>query len=292
MKKDMIFFSESGITSTSANHIANLAKEAYESIESALENIQFYETTVDTTNNHLVLEEGNIDSEVDKIPSMIDRQALLKSLIAWLREAIKARNSLNQELSKITMEEWANTNSITLPQKPEYPPILTEDEYYGSLDIKQRNLYYTLETKCATLGKYIHPNGSISKARKDMKIKSSKPHSVSGRGRDITVYNYRITVTPDKVEDLFFTLQQKHRELQANLNSIRFECEKAIEESNTKANAEYTVAMHKYTSEVSAIGAEYKKWIQAKQVKIGKLKIVIPDHLKSIYEEISALGKK
>ena len=48
MKKDMIFFTNvgRGLTSTSANHIANLAKEMIRNTETSLEEMTFYSTHV------------------------------------------------------------------------------------------------------------------------------------------------------------------------------------------------------------------------------------------------------
>ena len=46
MKKDTIFFSEDGkgLTSTSANHVANLAKEMISDLETSLEAMSLYST--------------------------------------------------------------------------------------------------------------------------------------------------------------------------------------------------------------------------------------------------------
>ena len=46
MEKDKIFFGAEGLTTTSANHIANLAKEAYQSLESKLNTAVFYTTEI------------------------------------------------------------------------------------------------------------------------------------------------------------------------------------------------------------------------------------------------------
>lgn len=48
MKKDMIFFSTEGkgLTSTSANHIANLAKEMVREIETFVSGLTLYSTSV------------------------------------------------------------------------------------------------------------------------------------------------------------------------------------------------------------------------------------------------------
>lgn len=53
-----VFFGEKGITSTSANHLANLAKECMESNRRALEGVGFITSTVvrnggiETANTH------------------------------------------------------------------------------------------------------------------------------------------------------------------------------------------------------------------------------------------------
>ena len=46
MEKDRIFFGKMGITNTQANYIANLAKENYQSVETALNKLCFYSTTL------------------------------------------------------------------------------------------------------------------------------------------------------------------------------------------------------------------------------------------------------
>ena len=44
MEQDLTFFAENGLTSTSANHIANLAKEYVKAQEQELESVEFYNT--------------------------------------------------------------------------------------------------------------------------------------------------------------------------------------------------------------------------------------------------------
>jgi hypothetical protein len=94
MEKDLIFFGNSGLTNTSANYIANLAKELYNSIEKELNNIVFYTTTVKLIGSkEESLIQGGVTS-VDDIPNKLNDIAQLKSLIAWPRDAIKAKDRL------------------------------------------------------------------------------------------------------------------------------------------------------------------------------------------------------
>ena len=289
----MIFFAENGITSTSANTVANLAKEYIQSKQTALDNLHFYQTKVGLISevNTRIIRDGNNDDQLSQVPSMLDDIAQAKSLIAWLREAIKARESLTRVLNNFCLQEYCGMVGIEYPESPERGHILTEDEYYGSLSLKERNRYYQLETYAAVIGKYIHPDGVFAKAREDMKNKSHEPYEVRGTGRDAIIYSYELTVTPDKVEEQFFALQQKHRDIQKQLNSIKFECEKAIAESQMKVMTEYEAAVSEYNGKLNALNAEFTSYKQKESQAIRALKIVIPDSLKDIYEKVNSLGK-
>lgn len=291
--KNTIFFAEIGLTSTSANTIANLAKEYIQEKQSFLDNIRFYTTKVGLigSNEQNTIQYGNDNRDIKLIPSILQEIATAKSLIAWLREAIKARQALTYSLDNLSIEDYCEMVGKEMPVAPKMGKVLTEDEYYGSLSLKERNRYYQLETQVAVIGKYIHPDGVYAEARADMQKKQKAPHSVNGSGRDTLIYTYYPTASVEDVEQCFFKLQQMHRELQKQLNSIKFECEKAIAESQSKVNAEYVTARNKHNSELELLYAEFRKYIHEQSVLLGQLKIVIPDSLKSIYDKVSSLGK-
>ncbi len=80
-----VFFGVDGITSTSANHIANLAKEYIRGIERELNKMQFYKSAVTLigSTEYNVVENGNNDEFVAKIPVMLEEivKAKLKNLL-------------------------------------------------------------------------------------------------------------------------------------------------------------------------------------------------------------------
>lgn len=299
MKKDLIFFTGDTeyqgikLTMTSANHIANMAKEYYMQKEKILQSMQFYSTSVSiigSSEKH-VIESGITIDTFNNIPIMIADIAKAKSLIAWLREAISARDRLKSEINKLTEEQYCAIKGIELPVKPECEAVLTEADYWGSMNIKARNAYYELETKCATLGQLIHPGGNYASQRYEAVNKINVPHKVVGTGRDTNIYTYEVTVPLSEIEEQFFELQKKYREYQANLNSMKFECQKAIEASEAKVNAEYTAASKEYAEKMCVIRAELLEWKKAEIAKLGHLKIIIPDSLQEIYTKINSLGK-
>lgn len=296
MKKDLIFFSQNGegLTSTSANHVANMAKEMIRSLTSEMAAMVFYSTDValigNSDTNRLVT--GATDDDVLAVASKLRRISDAKSLIAWLREAIKAKERLLDEAKSQTLEEYAKAEGITLAPQPEQEQALTEDEYFAMKPLDERCRYYELETLASTLGKEIHPGGSFAEARDSFLSVAAKPHSVKGDGRDTLIYTYTGSVSPDVVEDVFFRLQKQYREAQARLNSLKFECQKAVTESEVKVRTDYAAAMADWNNERRLIQARHAEHVQRRVKHLGSLRIIIPESLREIFDEVSRLGKK
>lgn len=96
MQKDLVFFKKEGeegvaLTSTSANHIANMAKEYIQGMETQLNNVSFLNVEVGliSANAHNVIQEGTSREVLSSIPSMLESIAQ-----AW-------KNAKSQEYSKL-----------------------------------------------------------------------------------------------------------------------------------------------------------------------------------------------
>lgn len=287
MENKLVFFGEQGLTSTSANYIANICKEKCDEWEAFINNLVFYTTKVSLigTSEKSIVQVGI--SDLVKIPEYLDKIAKAKSLIVWLRESIKKKEELvlNLEAEKQTKR------SELFPSYPIKEHILTEEEYYDSLPIKERNRYFSLETEAAVIGKAIHLNGSFNKARKKLSTVINNPNKVEGEGRDTVIYSYIPTVSEEFVNTVFFELQAKHRSIQAELNSIKNKCQEAIKQETLKVQNKFDSDLHNYRVTVEKINNELDKEYDEKINKVNKLKIVIPNELKLIYEEIQKLGK-
>lgn len=295
MEKDMIFFSTEGkgLTSTSANHVANLAKEMIRNLTSEMEELQFYSTDValigDSNTNRLV--NGVSDEAVKAVVNKLFRIAKAKSLIAWLREGIKAKETLIERTQDITLEEFAKQEDIKLEEEPQPEEPMTDDDYIGTLSLKERCRYYEIETLAAILGKEIHPGGSFAEARDSLLKKLERPHSVSGEGRDTLIYSYYPSVDMQTVEDIFFKLQKLYREAQADVNTRKHDCKKVVTETNIARNAEYVAKLNDWTNNRKLLESRRTEYIKRRVKDLGEMKIVIPESLQSIYEEVSRLGK-
>lgn len=293
MVKDFVFFGESGLTSTSANHVANLAKEYIQNLESVVNGVELTNISVKLldSDNDNIINLGMSVNDMLKLPESLDAICKAKSLIAWLREAIKTKEALLGDLYATSITEWIRENHISLPEQPVEEHILTEKEYYSSLPIKERNRYYQLETQSAVLGKYIHPDGPFSIARKTAEQAARTPHKIEGSGRDTLIYSYSPSVSSQEVDAMFFDLQKKYREAQAQLNSMKHECEVAISKSTNEVNTTRAIQLEAYNNAFDMQSARFKEWKERKIQEYSNLKIVIPDSLKEIYTKINSLGR-
>lgn len=292
MESNSVFFTENGLTSTSANHVANLAKEYVQNIEKDLSNTSFINTSVTLidSNNNVKISIGKDATFLELVETKLNKISEAKSLIAWLREAIKAKENLQAELNRISLADWVKMEkNETLPEYPERGHYMTQDDYYASLNIKDRNRYYMLETQAAVYGKYIHPSRAFSKAREELTDKLNRPHGVKEDGRDTIIYNYNPSVEQSKVEDLFFKLQKDYRQVQAQLNGMKHECELALSENHISIDNAYKEELEKYNQVITNYNAEYNIWVKTKSQEYASLKIAIPDNLKSIYNEVNSL---
>ena len=298
MKKDEIFFGTDGLTMTSASYLANVAKESYLRIEKELSNIRFYDKRMYLIGSpeEQVLSEG-VDT-VDDIKDKLDRVARLKCLICWFREATKSKERLFAEIDKLTFEDCG----FEIPEQPVAPnkeAYLQEDDVIGEWNIKQRNRYYYLETLCAQIGKYIHPDGWFASEREKLYDVIHNPRTVSGSGRDTVVYHCVPSIDAQEVEDEFMSLQDKYRSYQAELNGMKHDVEVALEKDKVAKDSDYKERWQayqgeydKYTHKLIELNNQLTEVKNEKLAELQKLKIVVPDGLKDVYEEVSKLGKK
>lgn len=299
MNNDNVFFASEDyvgekFTQTSANYTANLAKESCQNWQSLIDNITFYNTRValiGSAEQQDIQIGGWTNSNLDNIEYYLDRISKANSLIAWFREAIKAKQNMLDEVEDMDMEDYCKKFGIEYPEYPKSIKSLTEDEYYKSLPIKERNEYYSLEAEAAAIGKVIHPKGALSKARNKLKEIINNPNKVEGNGRDTIIYSYYSTADLNKVDETFFELQQKHRAIQARLNGIKHNMEIAVNESKIKAHNEYMAEYKIVQDQIQALLVQMNKWKEEESARIRDLKIILPNALKPIYEEISKLGK-
>ena len=288
-KKYEIFFGENGLTNTSANHVANKIKEYIRNEETAIGNISFLTQDVELLINDSKkrVRTGLCDGDVNNITETLKFIGDCKGLAAWLREAIKAKEAASKEVDNMSLAEWAEQNSLVVPQIPTREPVMTEDDAISEMPVNERVKYYTIEAKAATIGKAIHNGGAFAEARKEAQKSQSKPIDIIGEGRDAMVYTYTLSAAKETIDNEFMNLVNMHRELQAELNKIKYAIETKVKESEAASNEKYTKDYTAYQTNMQDITNKWTEWRHLEKMRIQNIKIVIPDSLKKIYDIIS-----
>lgn len=283
-----VFFGENGLTSTSANFIANQAKEYVESLKEYLSTTNFLDSTIELigSGKETLSRKGFSSDEVKGIEEVLNAIVSAYSLIAWLREALKAKEDIGKQLRGMDMYDWAKEINITLPEYPENVEKLSESKVIATWSVKDRNRYLTAQTFCSVYGKYIHLDGDFSKARKEFLNKRFNSIEYTECGSNTIIHRYTPTVDQGTIESTFKTLQNKWRENQAIVNSYKHKIDTTIQDDYVKRIAEYRNKYDKVSEELNSYRAQFKEYIENKTKEASVLKIIIPNDLKATYEII------
>ena len=252
------FLATNGITSTSANHLANIAKERIQDLEAELANIELFSTTVELINGEQKTLRTGYD-QIGRIRTLIEVIARMYSFNAWVREAIRVKQELMDQVSDMTVTEYCKDNGIDYPTFPEATEVPTQASLLNAMPIKERNEY--------------------------------EPAVLKGQGSDAIIYNYAATVTTGDMDRVFFDLQSRYRDYEARLNAIKAEMADTIKRKTIEAKNRDTQLQEQYNADVQRLNNEFAKYQVETRNAIGKLKIVLPDKLRPIYDELNALGK-
>lgn len=298
------FFGKSGYTSTSANYLANKAKEMVEGINA--DSIDFITTKVKSLNNgaETIVTRGLNEAQLN---TLVERQIIaskLNGLISWMREAIRAKESLLLKCERKDFYDWMrdnypdvdlNTFGAAIEENPVPEDIrLTENEWaMNNMSVKEINEYLFLLAACSKIGKFIHPNGEYSRARATA-LQKHGTSSVKDYQSSTVVYDYESSVPAEAIEKKFFEMQELHREYQKRLNAIKFNIDNEVQKLNDK----YTMMLDKYKETESSNNnkinekrleyrSKFNEWKIKKLDELRKMKIIIPNELKDIVDLIN-----
>lgn len=283
------FFSDKGITSTSANHIANKGKEMAKSEQAALDNIIFVNTTAGLLSGGepKVITKGITNDDFNTYRTILKKISDLNTMTAWIREAIKAKNELINISKCVELVDWAKENDIELPKIPDIRYDLTETDVIASWNIDKQAKYYNLEAYCSLVGKWIHPKGAFYEAKKSMDKAIQNPNNVQGSGRDAIVYSYEPSVLTDEVKMEFNYLSDELRSKEAEFNKMKKEIEDAIYNQKVEGESKFKVAYASYNTKMEEFRKEFEIWKVKLQKQMSELKIYLPESIKATFDSIS-----
>ena len=275
------YFGKEGLTSTSANSIANRAKHSYEALESKLNAISFFEEKISLIGTDEVNSKVAFNYDAETIEKDLQEIALAKGFCAFLREAIKEKDRLFKEINDFVLPEIKNLKF------PEMEPVITEEDVINNMSVSEREHYLTLETLAAVYGKYIHPGQPFAKARQDLMDAIAKPVIVNANGRDTVITKRNPVTTIDFVNKTLNTLLVKHRSFEAELNGIKNSIEEKIHQDEIEKHHKCSVAIEEYKIQMEQLNEKMRKIVDARTEEVTRLKFVIPNKYKELYETLS-----
>lgn len=293
-----VFFENGFLTSTEAQNICNIAKEAVTNEHERLSAVSFYDTEIASIISPEAFIKTKISpNDISWISESLDKIGRYNALNAWLKEAIKAKE---EAMDEVDIMDVTTLDFYEDYIKPEEPTIgydsFDEEKVMSEWSADKLNRYYTLNSEAAVIGKYIHDSGAIAKARKDLVNKMANPSTVSGQGRETIVYKYIPSVDTEVVEGIYMSLLAKHRKLNAELNSLKAEIKETINKKNIEASiafrdkhTEWEHKISEYYSLVKQRDAKINEYKISEKERISKLKINVPSSLMDTYKEIKAL---
>lgn len=293
-----VFFENGFMTSTEAQNICNIAKEAVTNEHERLSAVSFYDTEIASIISPEAFIKTKISpNDISWISESLDKIGRYNALNAWLKEAIKAKE---EAMDEVDIMDVTTLDFYEDYIKPEEPTIgydsFDEEKVMSEWSADKLNRYYTLNSEAAVIGKYIHDSGAIAKARKDLVNKIANPSTVSGQGRETIVFKYIPSVDTDVVEGIYMSLLAKHRKLNAELNSLKAEIKETINKKNIEASivfrdkhTEWEHKISEYYSLIKQREAKINEYKISEKERISKLKINVPSSLMDTYKEIKAL---
>ena len=293
-----VFFENGFMTSTEAQNICNIAKEAVTNEHERLSAVSFYDTEIASIISPEAFIKTKISpNDISWISESLDKIGRYNALNAWLKEAIKAKE---EAMDEVDIMDVTTLDFYEDYIKPEEPTMcynsFDEEKVMSEWSADKLNRYYTLNSEAAVIGKYIHDSGAIAKARKDLVNKMANPSTVSGQGRETIVFKYIPSVDTEIVEGIYMSLLAKHRKLNAELNSLKAEIKETINKKNIEASiafrdkhTEWEYKISEYYSLVKQRDAKINEYKISEKERISKLKINVPSSLMDTYKEIKAL---
>ena len=293
-----VFFENGFMTSTEAQNICNIAKEAVTNEHERLSAVSFYDTEIASIISPEAFIKTKISpNDISWISESLDKIGRYNALNAWLKEAIKAKE---EAMDEVDIMDVTTLDFYEDYIKPVEPTIgynsFDEEQVMNEWSADKLNRYYTLNSEAAVIGKYIHDSGAIAKARKDLVNKMANPSTVSGQGRETIVFKYIPSVDTEVVEGIYMSLLAKHRKLNAELNSLKAEIKETINKKNIEASiafrdkhTEWEYKIREYYSLVKQRDAKIDEYKISEKERISKLKINVPLSLMDTYKEIKAL---
>lgn len=295
---------QKGLTMDKAQRICTWADKAMMEAKSKISSINFISEAKQLIGVVAPLETVIGDTQYDfteEIKLMID----CTSLMSWLHEAIKAKESLTKELRALTVRSWYAQNGEELPSCPDgfratysrggyVPEVLEEykEKVLQTWEPDKLSRYYRLKNTCAILHQVCGADSAYERAVKRLLDIQKRPLGETWKGDKLYVTKYTASVSTTKAIAKFNAYQQQHSDAQSELNAMKYELEESAKTLIAQDMQRAEEEMRIYDAAMARASAEFQRFFAEESKRIQQLKIRVPDNLMSIFNRIRSMGKQ
>lgn len=326
---DSVLFDNSGkgITVNEVERIQEKCDRYIASLEKAIEDRHFVNKKAMKKDGVLVSDmTGSTDQDLQSMQEEIDKIIRVKHLQKHLQQGYDTLSAAKEEVGSvsfadyckmkgidytepISMADYLKEKGVDVPPAPVQNKVeMSEKECLKALDMKTRVRMLITNSMAAAMGKQIHPAGGFAKAREEFMRSASEPSEVQAIGNVAVITNTEATVDAKKVEDIFFRIQSKHRELEAEYNRIKASLAEMARNDEQAKYGEFKVALEEYQVALNAFNKEYDRyheeigkpnsmrrnalekemqdWKNAENERLFRTRIIIPKELEDVYNEV------
>lgn len=295
-----IYFGTEGLTSASAQHVSAMANVMVNDIKERIKGLRLYEKSIRVIGEQETVTE-RVNNTLPEIADALQTICKANALIAWLREAVREREAGIENIKQKDLFVWMAENDKEFPEQPPVPTLPKinfnnlKDILGTGLTVKEYNRFVELNSALAVYGEIIHENGLLTKHKKKLHSIAQNPTEVKESGRDTLITTYKVDKAAEDIDPLYVKLQSEYRKLQAEKNGIEEKFNKlALEyqvnqmEEYKKTKSESEAKLKEWNLGRKSLEIEMGEWKNAQIQRIADLKIIIPNDLKGIYEELKA----
>lgn len=317
------------LTSASANHVANMAKEYTQAIKHSLEGVKLVNRTMKLVSANIehFVQKGIGNEELAGLETQLAKVGKCNALIAWIREAIKAKDSLLKIVEGLTVEQYCEAVGKEFPkptspgipfskldfcksrnlkriEEPVCEEVIDENEAISLLEENERNQYLMLTAEQDALNALVGEDGTLSVAVRELQLRTNNAvengvsYTPSVNAESVFALHHKLQGQLAKVSANLMELNEKVQNL-ISADTFRkneaFEHEKLeyekLKNKREVVDLEFDKEVDNYNKAVSCLNAEMEAFKIREKKSIGEWKIIIPEALVEIYNEVNGLGK-
>ena len=294
---DIYFSNAQGLTSASASHVSAMANVMAQDVKARVKGLRLYKKFIRVIGENEVLVEEYNDT-LTNLDHDLTTICKANALIAWLREGIKEKEAGIDAINATTLEEYCTKFNIPLGDKPEMPrmPRINFNDMpvvlAAGLSIKEYNRLLELNSTLAVYGELIHDKGLLTEHKRKLQTIAKNPIEYAESGRDTIITRYEANDV-NYIDGIYTRLQAEYRKLQAEKNGLEAKWADMAADYQLKlkrdydaALADYRKACDEYELRRAEVNSELTEWKKKECDRIAALKIIIPNDLKEVYEEL------